>query len=73
MFGYFDLRRTLEKRLRQLRTDYIDIFLFLGVLKEKEFSEVVYVNLAEILSPEIPSSALTVPFAWRLHPYLPLL
>jgi len=34
-----DLRRTLEKRLRQLRTDYIDIFLFLGVLKQKEFPE----------------------------------
>jgi aryl-alcohol dehydrogenase-like predicted oxidoreductase len=32
-----DLRRTLEKRLRQFRTDYIDLFLFLGVMKEKEF------------------------------------
>jgi len=36
-----NLRRTLEKRLRQLRTDYIDVFLFLGVLKEKEFPEQV--------------------------------
>jgi len=34
-----DLRRTLEKRLRQLRTDYIDVFLFLGVMKPKEFPE----------------------------------
>lgn len=41
VFGYFNLRRTLEKRLRQLRTDYIDVFLFLGVLREKEFPEKV--------------------------------
>jgi len=33
-----NLRRTLEKRLRQLDTDYIDAFLFFGVLKEKEFT-----------------------------------
>jgi len=37
--GYPNLRRTLEKRLRQFRTDYIDVFLFLGVTKEKEFPE----------------------------------
>lgn len=32
-----NLRRTLEKRLRQLRTDYIDIFLFLGVMGKEKF------------------------------------
>jgi aryl-alcohol dehydrogenase-like predicted oxidoreductase len=32
-----DIRRTLEKRLRQLRTDYLDVFLFLGVKKPKHF------------------------------------
>jgi aryl-alcohol dehydrogenase-like predicted oxidoreductase len=32
-----NLRRTLEKRLRQLGTDYIDCFLFLGVMREQEF------------------------------------
>jgi aryl-alcohol dehydrogenase-like predicted oxidoreductase len=37
IIGYPNLRRTLEKRLRQFRTDYIDTFMFLGVLKEKEF------------------------------------
>jgi len=37
LLGHTDFRRTLEKRLRQLRTDYIDVFLFLGVLKEKHF------------------------------------
>jgi aryl-alcohol dehydrogenase-like predicted oxidoreductase len=34
-----DLRRTLEKRLRQLRTEYIDVFHFLGVLKPGQFPE----------------------------------
>jgi aryl-alcohol dehydrogenase-like predicted oxidoreductase len=33
-----NLKRTLEKRLRQLRTDYIDVFHFLGVMKPKEFT-----------------------------------
>ncbi|HEX7574203.1 MAG TPA: aldo/keto reductase [Bacteroidota bacterium] len=37
IFGYPDLRRSLEKRLRQFGTEYIDIFLFLGVMKEKQF------------------------------------
>jgi aryl-alcohol dehydrogenase-like predicted oxidoreductase len=37
IIGYPNLRRTLEKRLRQFGTEYIDSFLFLGVLKEKEF------------------------------------
>jgi aryl-alcohol dehydrogenase-like predicted oxidoreductase len=35
--GYPSLRRTLERRLRQFRTEYVDVFLFLGVMKEKEF------------------------------------
>ena len=39
MFRYQNIRRTLEKRLRQFRTDYIDVFLFLGVTKSKEFPE----------------------------------
>lgn len=34
---YPNLRRTLEKRLRQFKTDYIDVFLFLGVMKPEEF------------------------------------
>ena len=32
-----NFRRTLEKRLRQLKTDYIDLFHFLGVMKPGEF------------------------------------
>jgi aryl-alcohol dehydrogenase-like predicted oxidoreductase len=39
LVGYPNLRRTLEKRLRQLGTDYIDVFLFLGVMKGKQFPE----------------------------------
>ncbi len=45
IIGYPNLRRTLEKRLRQLRTDYIDVFLFLGVLKPKQFPERVVEEL----------------------------
>ncbi len=37
IWGYPNLRKTLEKRLRQWGTEYIDIFLFLGVRKESEF------------------------------------
>ncbi|UCC74881.1 MAG: aldo/keto reductase [Gemmatimonadota bacterium] len=39
LWGHTSLRRTLEKRLRQLRTDYIDVFLFLGVAKPKHLPE----------------------------------
>lgn len=35
--GSTSIRRTLERRLRQFRTEYIDVFLFLGVMREKEF------------------------------------
>ena len=39
LVGHLSLRRTLEKRLRQFRTDYIDIFLFLGVTRPKHLPE----------------------------------
>ena len=39
LIGHPNLRRTLEKRLCQLKTDYIDIFMFLGVTKPKHFPE----------------------------------
>jgi aryl-alcohol dehydrogenase-like predicted oxidoreductase len=39
LVGHPSIRRTLEKRLRQFRTDYLDVFLFLGVTKEKHFPE----------------------------------
>jgi aryl-alcohol dehydrogenase-like predicted oxidoreductase len=37
IYGYQNLRKTLERRLRQFRTEYIDAFLFLGVTRKKEF------------------------------------
>lgn len=36
IWTHTDVRKTFEKRLRQLKTDYIDVFLFLGVMKEKQ-------------------------------------
>jgi aryl-alcohol dehydrogenase-like predicted oxidoreductase len=36
LWTYLDLQRTLERRLRQLRTEYVDVFLLLGVMKEKQ-------------------------------------
>lgn len=41
-------RRALEKRLRQLQTDYIDAFLFLGVMRKKEFTAPVKDELAQL-------------------------
>jgi len=41
IWGYPNLRRTLEKRLRQLDTDYIDVFLFLGAMKEQQYPQKV--------------------------------
>ncbi len=46
--GYPDLRRTLEKRLRQLGTEYIDYFLFLGVTKRKHFTSKVRDELEKL-------------------------
>jgi len=40
-----NIRRTLEKRLRQLGTDYIDVFHFLGVMKRREFPAPVLAEL----------------------------
>jgi aryl-alcohol dehydrogenase-like predicted oxidoreductase len=38
IFAHQNLRRTLEKRLRQARTDYIDVFHFLGVTNGRQFT-----------------------------------
>ena len=45
-----DLEKTLEKRLRQLRTDHIDVFHFLGVMKAKDLSPRVRDQLATLRS-----------------------
>ncbi len=43
-----NLRRTLEKRLRQLNTDYIDAFLLLGVPRRRHFTLRMREELAEL-------------------------
>jgi len=40
-----NLRRSLEKRLQQLRTDYIDVFLFMGVMGKERFVDRVLEEL----------------------------
>lgn len=39
LVSHTGIRKTMEKRLRQLGTDYIDHFMFLGVMKPKQFPE----------------------------------
>lgn len=46
LVGYPNLRRSLEKRLRQFHTEYIDVFLFLGVTGEKQFPQKAIDELA---------------------------
>ncbi len=41
ILGHPNLRRTLEKRLRQFKTDYIDVFLYLGVMKPKQYPQAI--------------------------------
>jgi aryl-alcohol dehydrogenase-like predicted oxidoreductase len=41
IFGHSDLRRVLEKRLRQYGTDHIDVFMFLGVMKARQLPDSV--------------------------------
>jgi len=43
-----NIRKTCEKRLRQFKTDYIDIFLFLGVMKPAEFPQKVRDELLKL-------------------------
>jgi aryl-alcohol dehydrogenase-like predicted oxidoreductase len=43
-----DLVKTLERRLRQLRTDRIEVFHFLGVMKPKEMTPRVLDQLARL-------------------------
>lgn len=43
-----DIRKALEKRLRQFKTDYIDVFLFMGVMKPEEFTPAVREQLLKL-------------------------
>ncbi len=48
LFTHTDVRKTLENRLRKLGTDYIDTFLYLGVMKEKQFPEKIKDELMKL-------------------------
>jgi aryl-alcohol dehydrogenase-like predicted oxidoreductase len=48
MLFHANIRKSLEKHLRKLKTDYIDVFLFLGVMREKEFPESVRDELYQL-------------------------
>ncbi|MBU0519538.1 aldo/keto reductase [bacterium] len=41
IIGHTNIRRSLEKRLRQLSTDHLDVFLFLGVTKPHHLTDEV--------------------------------
>ena len=41
IWGHTSPRRSLERRLRQFGTDYLDVFMFMGVMKPKELPESV--------------------------------
>jgi len=43
-----NIRKTFEKRLRQFKTDYIDLFLFLGVMKPAEFPQKIRDELRQL-------------------------
>jgi aryl-alcohol dehydrogenase-like predicted oxidoreductase len=48
LLGYQNLKKTLEKRLSQLKTDYIDVFNFLGVTKRADFPQRAQDELAAL-------------------------
>jgi aryl-alcohol dehydrogenase-like predicted oxidoreductase len=43
-----DVRKAFEKRLRQFHTDYIDVFLFMGVMKPSEFTPRAHDDLLKL-------------------------
>jgi aryl-alcohol dehydrogenase-like predicted oxidoreductase len=48
IWGHQNLRRTLERRLRQIRTDYIDVFHFFGVTRRSYFTPQVREELQAV-------------------------
>ncbi len=48
LFTRQNITRTLEKRLKKLKTDYIDIFMFLGVTKAKHFPDELRQELRQL-------------------------
>jgi aryl-alcohol dehydrogenase-like predicted oxidoreductase len=50
IFGHTSLRKSLEKALRRYRTDYIDVFHFLGIMKPAEFPPRVQDELSALVA-----------------------
>jgi aryl-alcohol dehydrogenase-like predicted oxidoreductase len=48
IYGYTNIRKSLEKRLKQFGTDYIDCFLFLGVMKPEQMPEEVFTEMYKL-------------------------
>ncbi len=48
IWTHSDIRKSLERRLRQFKTDCIDVFLFLGVIKPEQLREIVIADLLKI-------------------------
>ena len=48
IFGHTSLRKSLERALRRYKTDYIDLFHFLGILKPAEFPPRIQDELNEL-------------------------
>jgi aryl-alcohol dehydrogenase-like predicted oxidoreductase len=48
IFGHQNLKRTLERRLRQMKTEYIDLFHFLGVTRPSHFTPKVREELQAV-------------------------
>ncbi len=48
IFGHTSLRKSLENALRRYKTDYIDVFHFLGVMKPREFPPRVQEELSAL-------------------------
>ena len=48
IFGHTSLRKSLERALRRYRTEYIDVFHFLGILKPAEFPPHLQEDLAAL-------------------------
>lgn len=69
-FARQDLETLLERRLRQLRTDYIDVFMFLGVLKPSHLTPRVREQLNRLRhDPRVRAVAISChdrPFAGQL-------
>ena len=48
IWGHGNIRRTLERRLRKFHAEYLDVFLFLGVMNERQLPRQVLEEMARI-------------------------